>query len=504
MFEVAEVGQKLDKTTFKALEPELRSRLLDLQFELQESDIALAIVLAGVEGAGKGETLHKLLEWFDPRGVEAHAIAKPTEAELEKPEFYRYWTRLPATGSVGVFLGSWYTLPIVRRTLGQIDEANFQLQLDRIEEFERMLAAERVLLVKCWMHITKKQQKRRFKELESDPDTAWRVSPHDWEYHKHYDEFVDVCTRALRTTSIGPAPWHIIEANDSRYRYATIAEKILEAARERLDDPPQPRNGATTPTPAERNVINTLDLTQSLEREDYKTQLEHWQGKLGRLARRMERAGLSIVAVFEGNDAAGKGGSIRRVTAALDARHYRVVRIAAPTDEERAHPYLWRFWRHVPRDGVVTIFDRSWYGRVLVERIEGFCGRDDWMRAYHEINEFEQQLAESKILVLKFWLSTDKDEQLARFKAREATSYKRHKITDEDWRNREKWDAYEAAVCDMVEKTSTSHAPWTLVEANDKKFARVKVVRTFAERLEQMLGPEEPPAKAKKKRKKKK
>jgi len=232
------------------------------------------------------------------------------------------------------------------------------------------------------------------------------------------------------------------------------------------------------------NVIQNLDLSRSLDKKDYQDELAHWQGQLNRLTRRRKFGKLSAVAVFEGNDAAGKGGSIRRVTGALDARQYRIIPVAAPTDEEAAHPYLWRFWRYLPPRGKLVIFDRSWYGRVLVERIEGFCGEYDWMRAYAEINDFEEQLIRNHTLVVKFWLSISKDEQYQRFKAREETPFKRFKITDEDWRNREKWDQYEEAICDIIDRTSTEIAPWTLVEANDKRYARIKILKTLCQRIE--------------------
>ena len=196
---------------------------------------------------------------------------------------------------------------------------------------------------------------------------------------------------------------------------------------------------------------------------------------------------LSLLTVFEGIDAAGKGGSIRRITGALDARFYEVIATAAPTEEERAQPYLWRFWRHMPRLGRLAIFDRSWYGRVLVERVEGFCSQSDWMRAYSEINDFEEQLIRNRTVLVKFWLSISKEEQLKRFKEREAIGFKRFKLTADDWRNREKWDQYENAVCDMIDRTGTEIAPWTLVEANDKNYARIKVLKTLCNRLEAVL-----------------
>jgi polyphosphate kinase 2 (PPK2 family) len=182
-------------------------------------------------------------------------------------------------------------------------------------------------------------------------------------------------------------------------------------------------------------------------------------------------------------DAAGKGGAIRRITAGIDARQYQVIPIAAPTEEERAQPYLWRFWRHIPRLGRFVLFDRSWFGRVLVERVEGFATEDAWSRAYREINEFEEQLSTNGIIICKFWLAVTKEEQMKRFKEREATERKRYKITPEDWRNRKKWDDYIVAASDMIDRTSTAYAPWTVVEANDKYSARIKVLETLTKRM---------------------
>ena len=203
--------------------------------------------------------------------------------------------------------------------------------------------------------------------------------------------------------------------------------------------------------------------------------------------RRDEFKNRSLMLAFEGSDAAGKGGAIRRIVQAIDARQVQIVPIAAPTQEELARPYMWRFWRQIPKKGRITIFDRTWYGRVLVERIEGFCSEADWLRAYSEINDFEHELRSDGVIILKFWLQVSKEEQLRRFKEREETAFKRYKITEEDWRNREKWDAYHEAVCDMVERTSTGLIPWTIVEANDKQFARVKVIETVCNRLEAAL-----------------
>lgn len=306
----------------------------------------------------------------------------------------------------------------------------------------------------------------------------------DWRFHRTYDQFVNSASRAVRRTNSGRSPWHIVEAWDACYRHLTVAQVLLTAIEERLAaEPCRPEVPVALPVPDALNVISCLDLTATVTESAYQKELRERQISVGRLARELRDRQLSVVLVFEGSDAAGKGGSIRRLTQALDARFYQVVQVAAPTDEELARPYLWRFWRNLPRWGHLTIFDRSWYGRVLVERLEGLCGPGDWQRAYSEINAFEEQLVSSGALLLKFWLTTSKDEQLRRFQAREALGFKRYKITEDDWRNREKWDAYQAAASDMIERTSSELAPWTLVEAEDKYFARLKVLRTVEQGL---------------------
>ncbi len=477
MFESAQLGRKVSREAFAAREPQLREALLDAQFRLRTAGFSVIIVIAGAEGAGKGETVNLLLSWLDARGVEIHALGEPSEEERTRPEYFRFWRFLPSKGHISIFFGSWYTRPITMRSLGKLPEAGMEDSLRRIVEFEQMLAEEDVLVLKFWLHITKDQQRKRFKTLASNPETAWRVTKRDWRFHRTYDAFVDAAGRAIRRTDSGAAPWHVIEAWDERYRHLTIAETLLAAIERRLA---QPATGTpalqSLPVPTPVNMISSLDLSRAVSKAEYRTRIDRLQLSVGRLARDLETHRRSVVMVFEGSDAAGKGGCIRRVTQALDARFYNVVPIAAPTDEERARPYLWRFWRNLPRWGRFTIYDRSWYGRVLVERLEGLCAPEDWQRAYKEINAFEEQLALAGVVVLKFWLAISNEEQLRRFSEREATGFKRYKITPEDWRNRDKWDAYQAACCEMVEKTSSVLAPWFLVEAEDKYHARLKVL----------------------------
>jgi polyphosphate:AMP phosphotransferase len=401
---------------------------------------------------------------------------------------------------------------VIARVHRQIKRSAFDTELDRIARFEQMLAADGAVFVKLWLHLPRKVQKKRLKKLEAQG----RIAPDDWKHFKLYDRFTEISERAVRRTDTGAAPWHVIEATDRRYREFTAGAILLEALEAALARPaagaaapsPPPEAGAVAvaepaaapaaapaaegavaapPAEARRSILDHVDLSPHLAEAEYEEQLEKQQKALGQLAWKAHAKGRSVVLVFEGWDAAGKGSAIRRVTQAIDPRLHRVVGIAAPTDEERAQHYLWRFWRHLPRAGFMTIFDRSWYGRVLVERVEGFARPDEWNRAYHEINEFEEELVEHGVVVNKFWLHISPAEQLRRFNERETVAYKRYKITDEDWRNRKKWDDYKAAVDEMVARCGTEYAPWTIVPANDKRFARIQILKTINQQLRAAL-----------------
>jgi polyphosphate:AMP phosphotransferase len=491
MFEAAEVGNSLDKAQYKKAAAKLRVDLLQAQKELAESDFSLVVIVAGVEGAGKTSFANLFLSWVDAHGVETHALGEPSDEERERPRFWRFWRILPARGRTALLLSSWYTRGIIDRAFKRMKTPEFDQVLDRIVDFERMLSREKTLVVKLWFHISKREQYKRFRALSKNRDTRSRVTAEDWKFHKSYDRFRKICEHALMKTSTAEAPWQIVEATDKHYRNATAARLILEALRGRIKD-----RGAQElakervpdrPKPKPNNVIRKLDLGLALDDKVFEKKLGKLQGRLGELTQRLRRDKRSLILAFEGPDAAGKGGAIRRITQAMDARLYRVDSIAAPTDEEKSHPYLWRFWRALPREGTVTLYDRSWYGRVLVERIEGFAAPAEWQRAYAEINAFEEQLTDFGTIVLKFWISISQEEQLRRFKDREETPYKQYKLTQEDWRNREKFGAYEAAACEMIERTSTEKAPWVLVEGNDKKWARIKVLKAVVDRLSSEL-----------------
>jgi polyphosphate:AMP phosphotransferase len=491
VFESAELGHRIAKADYDREEQVLRTRLLGLQYDLlAKAAFPVVIIIGGVDGAGKGETLNILHEWMDPRHIVTTAFGEMSDEERERPRMWRYWNALPPAGRIGILFGAWHSDPILDLVAGKITEDELVRASDRIVRFERMLVDEGAVLLKFWFHLSKKAQKARLKALEADPKTRWRISETDWARFKQYDRFREVSELALRGTSTGHAPWTVVEGADPNYRYLTVGRVIAEAMERRLTgaEPPPAQPAALPEPPLDgRTVLSTLDYNQTLPRKAYRQALEKQQGALNLLTRHRKFSRHSAVVVFEGVDAAGKGSAIRRVVWALDARHYRAIPIAAPTEEERAQPYLWRFWRHLPRLGRVTIFDRSWYGRVLVERVEGLCSEADWMRAYSEINDFEEQLAEAGGILVKFWLTITPDEQLARFHARETSPFKNFKITPEDWRNREKAADYDRAVCDMIDRTNNPFAPWVLVPANDKYFARVTVLRTLCERIEAAL-----------------
>ena len=492
MFESAEVGHAVDKKTFHRAEETLRARLLDAQRQLRvQGRFPVLLLISGVDGAGKSETLAQLYEWMDARYLSTIAFVSPTDEERERPYMWRYWRALPPRGRTGAFAGSWYSTPIAQRIAGDMSRVQLDKRLDEINRFEAMLVNEGALLLKFWLHLTRSGQKRRLRQLESDPRTAWRVTKESWARTRTYDALQDVAGHVLRLSNTAWAPWSIVDGTDDHYRHLRVGKELLAALEKRLAEKVAKKRVFAPPVnrPADdRNVLTALDLGKKLPEKKYELQLAKWQGRLAELARHKAFAGRSLVLVFEGMDAAGKGGAIRRLTAALDPRQFQVVPIAGPSEEERAQPYLWRFWRHLPRKRHVTIFDRSWYGRVLVERIEGYCSEADWLRAYAEINDFEHELVSAGIIVLKFWLQIDQQEQLRRFKGREKVEHKRFKLTPDDWRNRDKWTDYQSAAVDMIDRTSTGNAPWIVVPANDKNFARVQVARDVVKYVEAALG----------------
>jgi polyphosphate:AMP phosphotransferase len=495
MFESLSIPHEISKADFRAEEPRLRGDLIDAQFELLESGgFQVIVLLSGMDVLGRSATAKRLLSWMDPRHIRPYSSMKPSDEELERPRMWRYWRVLPRKGRIGLFLNSWYEGCMREYLMGRIKYSQFRAWIDEISHFEQMLARDGVLFAKFLFVLPKKQQLKLTKKLKKDRSTAWKISDEeieiDKQFAKRYDDILELLEELLSATSTGYAPWIPIASAEPNYRDLTVGRTLVDAIRTRLHESKAAEPICSSPAKSSRdtpNMLSSLDLSKCLERNAYKDRLEKAQRRLTSLTIGRKFEDRALVVVFEGNDAAGKGGNIRRVMQALDPRMVRVIPIAAPSDEERAQPYLWRFWQHIPRKGHITLFDRSWYGRVLVERVERISSKREWMCAYEEIRSFEAELTDYGVIVLKFWLSIDKKEQLRRFKERENIGYKRYKITDEDWRNRKKWNLYARAVHDMVDRTSTSKAPWTLIEANDKYFARVKVLETINEHLEAKL-----------------
>jgi len=483
---------RLSKKAYQTRADALRQQLVELQVELKKVPFKVMLIIAGPEGVGRGTLLQTLAEWLDPRGVETFSYHPPTESEREHPHQWRFWRSLPGIGRIGLYAGSWYTETLREEARGERALQHVAEEAERIRDFEKLLSDGGTLLVKIWLHLSKDAQGRRLKELRADPATAWRVTDEDWHPHRIYDR-LDKTARLIRQKTDRPgAHWTVVDAEDERARNLAVGRVLLEQFKQHRTrmaalGAPKPPRKVESLRPLGLRRLRALPLDQDLSEKEYDALREKWLGRLSGAIREALGAGRSIVFVFEGWDAAGKGGAIRRLTSAVDPRDYSVISVAKPTEEEKHAHYLWRFWRHVPRNGRMAVFDRSWYGRVLVERLEGFCREDEWRRAFGEINAFERELTTHGTIVLKYWLHISHEEQLRRFREREATPHKRHKMTDEDWRNRRKRDAYEVAVGDMLALTDPENAPWHLVPADNKRYARLEVLRSASRAIDAAL-----------------
>jgi polyphosphate kinase 2 (PPK2 family) len=535
MLETVDLKQRIDRAYYRALMPELEIRASRLQRAAIEARVPIILVFEGWEGAGKGVLINRLIRSLDPRHYQVFPITRRSRKERVYPFLWRYWNKLPPKGRMSVFDRSWYAQLFHDRARKIISNKEWRAALDDVRAFERTLTAGGYLIIKLFLHITEKEQRKRLEKLERDPATAWRVTKDDWAQHRRYDKYLRAADDVLQQETV--APWHVVEAMDRRVGTVrvfrlfcgalestiadTLPERIAPEDGVDFDRPPgsaslmhtiahpldldaSPGTADVISRPARRKpavaspstvtvthpssgILDRVDLSPSVTREEYDKQLKRHQKRMRRLHNEIYRRRIPLVVVYEGWDAAGKGGNIRRLTQSMDPRGYDVLPVGPPSGVEKRHHYLWRFWRDVPKAGHVAIFDRSWYGRVLVERVERLTPEADWRRAYDEINEMESQWVGDGIVLVKFWLHIDKDTQLARFEERQHVEHKNWKITEEDWRNRRKWDLYKDAAEEMLARTHTEQAPWTIVESNCKHFARLKSLRTVIEAVERAL-----------------
>ena len=507
MLEKVDLSKAMTKEEYKEKMPQLQVRLGELQRECKELKIPVMVVFEGFGASGKGLQIGELIQSLDPRGFNVFAIKNETEEERMHPFLWRFWTKTPEKGRIAIYDGSWYRRVLIDRFENRTKAKDLASAYHSICSFEKQLTDDGYVMIKMLLDIDQKEQKKRFQKLKENKETAWRVSSGDMERNKRFPEYVSMIEEMLQITDTDYAPWSIIEAMDRRYATAkiyTVVIRALEAALEKKKKALARPKEEETDVPAsglQESVLNQADLSLALTREEYKEKLKELQKKITLLHGELYRRRIPVVLGFEGWDAGGKGGAIKRLTQKMDPRGFVVNPTAAPNDIEKAHHYLWRFWNAMPKAGHIAIFDRTWYGRVMVERIEGFCSRQEWQRAYKEMNDMEKDLSDSGAIVMKFWMQIDKDEQERRFKERQENPEKQWKITDEDWRNREKWDLYEDAVNEMLIRTSTEYAPWIVVEGNDKLYARIKVLETVVDAIEKRIAEENKEEKKKEEKK---
>lgn len=483
----------MDSDELKALRDSQGVKLTLLQQRIRQAKIPVIVMFEGWNAAGKGFMTGELIRFLDPRGFKVFTLDCDEPNEERYPYMHRYWKAVPLYGNISILDGGWYRGVADPQTRPR--GAALHRRFTQILDFEKQLADDGYVLIKFFLHIGRKGQKRRFDELEARADTRWRVTRDDIRQNRDYDEWLDSYDDMLSKTDRPNARWRIIHSGDKRQAACQMYAEVISALEEALarrESEAAPAAAKVPLSPGEFETLpiarlNEIDLGVSIAEDEYHEELKRAQRRLSELHGELYQRRIPLVLGFEGWDAAGKGGAIKRLTRALDPRGFEVVPTAAPTPDELHHQYLWRFWRDLPKDGHIAIFDRTWYGRVMVERIEGFATEEQWRRAYAEINQFERSLTEWGAIVLKFWLQIDSNEQLARFTARQDTPEKQWKITDEDWRNRDKWPQYEEAVNEMLWLTNTQSAPWIIVESNDKRYARLKVLRAVIDAIERQL-----------------
>lgn len=491
MFENIDLEKKLNKENYKEMVSELEKKLGNLQRKTIELKIPIMIVVEGLGASGKGTIINNLLMPLDPRWVNVYTTNKLSQDQTMHPFLWPYWINTPAKGRITIFDKSWYRKIFMQKLNREKNKKQFCEMFDDIKSFEKQLIDDGFLIVKFFLHISKEEQKRRFKELEKAQSTSWRVNSEDWQQNQNYETYIQGIEETIQATNTNGSNWYLIEATDKKYAHIKVLEILIKSIEEKINE----YENRNTEIKFEKelnednisSILNNVDLSKGISDEEYNKKIKEYQKTIRELEYKMCLKRIPVIILYEGWDASGKGGNIKRLTEKMDPRGYEVIPIAAPSEIEKAHHYLWRFWNRIPKDGHMAIFDRTWYGRVLVEKVEGLCTYQEWTRAYEEINNLERQLVNHGTVLLKFWLQIDSNEQLERFNSRQNDNSKNWKITDEDWRNREKWTKYEKAVDEMLLKTNTTYAPWTIVEGNCKKYARIKVLKEVINKISKVI-----------------
>lgn len=479
--EKEELEQRLDQ---------VKKKLYAQQMRLKEHKLPVLVLMEGWGAAGKGSLIGEIIKNIDPRFFKVVTMENGSQEEQRYPFLRRYFVEIPEAGKFAFFDSGWMNEICMEKARKEIDAQVYQQRVNCVKRFERQLTDNGYLMMKFFCHITKEEQRERLDRLETKKDTRWRVSRMDEWQNQHYDRCLKIFGKFMEDTNLSTSPWYIIDGTKKKWSKLQILETLSNGIEIAMQNQSHAVPILQNIFPLQRMPkLREVSLEgKTIQEEEYRSQLKELQARLGALHNRLYRKRVPVIICYEGWDAAGKGGNIKRITEALDPRGFEVQPIASPEPHEKARHYLWRFWSRLPKTGHITIFDRTWYGRVMVERLEGFCSENDWQRAYNEINEFEKELYDWGAVILKFWVQIDKDTQLERFTNRQNTPEKQWKITEEDWRNREKWDDYEKAVDEMLKKTSTVYAPWHILESVDKKYARIKALKIVVEQLENVLG----------------
>lgn len=467
---------------------QFRLELAKRQQVIADAKLPVIVILEGWGTAGKGSAIKSIIKYMDPRYYKVYNMDVISDDEARRPFLYRHATKMPKQGQFSIYDGGTMDETVTNYLMGNIDKDEYKARVNSIVNYERQLRDNGYLVVKFFLDIDKDTQKERIDKLLDDKNTKWRVATKDVWQNINYKEYKKLFDKHIKQTDTAACPWHIINSDNKddveRYVATTIISSIDSAI----------ANKWTAAIVQNKYPLVAIPKLGSVGFKDkvisdakYRAELKRLQKKLSKLGNKLYRKGIPLIIAYEGWDAAGKGGNIKRIASALDPRDCEVFPIASPSPEEKNRHFLWRFYNRLPKTGHVAIFDRTWYGRVMVERLEGFCSENDWQRAYNEMNEFEKDLVDWGAIVIKFWVHIDKDTQLERFTDRQNTPEKQWKITDEDWRNREKWDDYEKAIDEMLEKTNTAYAPWYILESVDKKYARIKALKIIINQIEERL-----------------